>query len=72
MILPYPKNHYAVAWGTSFSSPQVAGAASLLLQVNPFLGVANASKALGQAAPVNGGQLGAGRLDLMKALNSIH
>lgn len=72
VILPYPKNHYAVAWGTSFSSPQVAGAASLLLQLNPFLGVANASKALSQAAPVNGGQLGAGRLDLTKALNSIH
>ena len=72
VILPYPMNHYAVAWGTSFSSPQVAGAVSLLLQVNPFLGVANAAKAISKAAPVNGGPLGSGRLDLMRALNSVH
>jgi subtilisin family serine protease len=71
VILPYPRNHYAVAWGTSFSSPQVAGAISLLLDASPFLSTSNATKAISQAAPVTGGQLGAGRLDLMKALNAL-
>jgi subtilisin family serine protease len=71
VILPYPRNHYAVAWGTSFSSPQVAGAISLLLDASPFLSISNATKAISQAAPVTGGQLGAGRLDLVKALNSL-
>ena len=71
VVLPYPRNHYAIAWGTSFSSPQVAGAISLLLDVNPFLNVGNVIRAISQAAPVNGGQAGAGRLDLVKALKSI-
>jgi subtilisin family serine protease len=70
VIAPYPFNHYAMAWGTSFSSPQVAGAAALLLQINPFLGVAAASNALSHAVPV-GGNMGAGRIDLVKALNSL-
>jgi len=69
VVLPYPRNHYAVAWGTSFSAPQVAGAISLILDVSPMIGVNNATKAITQAAPIFGGQLGSGRLDLVKALS---
>jgi subtilisin family serine protease len=69
VITTYPRNHYAAGWGTSFSAPLVAGAAALLIQVNPRIDGQGADKALSQANPLPGQLLGAGRLDLVTALN---
>jgi subtilisin family serine protease len=37
IITTYPGNHYAAAWGTSFSAPFVSGGAALLEQFKPGL-----------------------------------
>ena len=37
VITTYPGGKYAGAWGTSFSTALVSGAAALLLQKNPDL-----------------------------------
>jgi len=67
IITTYPQNHYASGWGTSFSTPMVAGAAALLLQMNSQLQITQATQALTQAQPLPGQSLGAGRLDLVRA-----
>jgi subtilisin family serine protease len=65
VITTYPgTNNYAAGWGTSFSTPLVAGGVALLFQLSP-----NASGAAVQAALTNGawniGQgLGAGVVNL--------
>ncbi len=35
IITTFPGGHYAGAWGTSFSTPLAAGAAALLVQIDP-------------------------------------
>ena len=49
VITTYPGGGYAGAWGTSFSAPLAAGAAALLLQVDPTLDQAKADSLLGKA-----------------------
>lgn len=71
VISTYPGNRYAAGWGTSFSTPLVSGAVALLLQLNPQLNQQTAAKALSQADSLNGQGLGAGELDLVKALQSV-
>ena len=68
LITTYPRNRYAAAWGTSLSTPLVAGAAALLIDLNGKLSIGAAATDLSQAVPVGQG-LGAGRLDIVKALN---
>ncbi len=68
LITTYPRNNYAAGWGTSFSTPLVAGAAALLVDLGGRLSVSAATADLSQAVPIGQG-LGAGRLDIVKALN---
>jgi subtilisin family serine protease len=68
LITTYPRNRYAAGWGTSFSAPIVAGGAALLVELNGRISIAAATKDLLQAVPVGQG-LGAGRLDLSKAIS---
>ena len=65
MITTYPRRHYAQVWGTSFSAPLVAGAASLLIEMN---GKTDGGMARDLAhATAIGQELGAGELDLYQA-----
>ena len=68
VITTYPRNRYAAGWGTSFSTPLVSGAAAMLVQLSGKISISSAVKDLSQAVPVGQG-LGAGRLDLVRALN---
>lgn len=45
VITTYPGNNYAAAWGTSFSTPMVAGALAVMHQLTPRLGYGLASDA---------------------------
>ena len=63
VITSYPGGSYAGAWGTSFSAPLAAGAASLLLQADPTLDQARADILLGNADRIDPGT-GKGRLSL--------
>jgi subtilisin family serine protease len=67
VISTYLRGRYAAGWGTSFSAPWVAGAAALLVDLRGSLSIEAATKDLSQAAPAGQG-LGAGRVDLVKAL----
>jgi hypothetical protein len=66
----FPGNRFAAGWGTSFSAPMVSGAMSLLLQMNSQLNQQTAGNAITQADPLDPG-LGAGELDLVKALQYV-
>lgn len=63
MIVAYPGGNYASAWGTSFSTPLVAGAISLLKQVNPTWTASQIEAELTRKArPANSYGVGAGML----------
>jgi subtilisin family serine protease len=68
VVTTYPGNHYAAGWGTSFSAPMVAGAASLLLQQQPSISLEDMIKALWKGVPIP--NMGHGRIDLFQALSS--
>ena len=67
VITTYPGNNYAGAWGTSFSTPLVAGGAALFVQVDPQTNWDQAAGNFSRAAKI-GQDLGAGRLDLYQAV----
>lgn len=64
VIVAYPGNNYASAWGTSFSTPLVSGAAALILQRNPTWSPAQVEQELKRRAKPLGSELGAGRLNV--------
>jgi len=63
VITTFPGGGYAGAWGTSFSAPLTAGAAALLLQMDPTLDQTKADILLGDADRMAAG-MGKGRLNL--------
>jgi subtilisin family serine protease len=67
IVTTYPWGTYAAGWGTSFSTPFVAGAAALMLQVSSTLDQGKADSALGNALFISN-ELNHGRLDLYTAL----
>jgi subtilisin family serine protease len=71
VITTYPGNLYVGAWGTSFSTPLVAGAAALLLQKNPAIDYAIASDYLGKADRTGNIGMGRGRLNLYEAVQQL-
>jgi subtilisin family serine protease len=78
LVTTYPGNHYAVVWGTSFSSAIVAGAAIDMLSnvdphIAPQLAVGDIQRAMSKANPCGtNGSLGAGCLDFDQAEQFIH
>jgi subtilisin family serine protease len=67
IITTYPGNHYAAAWGTSFSAPMVAGAAVLLQQKYPQGGFSYIMNALDKST-TSVPYMNRGRVDFYKAL----
>ncbi len=70
VITTFPGGHYAAGWGTSFSTPLVAGESALILQARPSYkpnDVANAISRSNAQVP----QMGHGRVDLCQAINSL-
>jgi subtilisin family serine protease len=70
IVTTYPFGHYAAAWGTSFSTPFVAGTSALLLSVSPFVNESMAQSAISNAKTLDPG-LHYGRLDIYQAVSSL-
>ena len=66
VITSYPGGNYAAGWGTSFSTPLVAGEAAMLLQAKPTMHPGDVANAVSHAQAVQ--QMGHGRIDLCQAL----
>jgi subtilisin family serine protease len=71
IVTTYPGQNYAEATGTSFSSPLVAGAAALTVQVNPTIDFTDSSAALGNAKQISSNGVGHGRLDVYAAIQAL-
>ncbi len=67
IITTYPGNHYAGAWGTSFSAPFLAGAAAVLLQVDPTMSPDKVAGIFSGTGVKISQDLGSGRLNLFQA-----
>lgn len=67
IVTTYPFGLYAAGWGTSFSSPFVAGTADLILQMQPNDNAAAIGWGLSHAKWV-GSNMGNGRLDVYDSL----
>ena len=67
IITTYPWASYAAAWGTSFSTPFVSGAAALLVGMQGSATPNQVASALAHAKPLTS-DLGNGRLDLYQAV----
>jgi subtilisin family serine protease len=71
VITAFPGGKYAAVWGTSFSAPQVAGEAALLLQRGlREPGVNNSIKKSSSEFPGRKSDMGYGRIDLFKAVSA--
>lgn len=68
----YPWGTYAAGWGTSFSTPMVAGTAALMLGRNGNCTPAKVAYGLRHDAILFNPQLGSGRLDTYLAVRSCH
>jgi subtilisin family serine protease len=69
VITTYPGGNYAAGWGTSFSTPLVAGEAALILQARPSYHPGDVANAISRAVQVQ--QMGHGRVDLCQAVASL-
>ncbi|HXO06024.1 MAG TPA: S8 family serine peptidase [Candidatus Sulfotelmatobacter sp.] len=70
VITTYPFATYAAGWGTSFSSPMVAGTASLIVNMQPAFGENQVAWSIAHAKWI-GLNMGNGRLDVYGALSSL-
>jgi subtilisin family serine protease len=69
VITTFPGGGYAAAWGTSFSTPMVAGAGSLVIQARPSAKPGDITNALSKAKQIS--DMGYGRIDLYLALTNL-
>ncbi len=69
VITIYPGKNYAGAWGTSFSTPLVAGGVALIAQLDPTMSADGAFGPLSRGKKI-GQDLGSGRVDLYQAVIS--
>jgi len=69
VITTYPGGNYAAGWGTSFSTPMVAGAAALVLQARPASKPGDITNALSKTRQIS--DMGYGRIDLYQSLMNV-
>jgi subtilisin family serine protease len=69
VVTTFPGASYAAGWGTSFSTPMVAGAAALVLQSRPASKPRDITNALSKTKPIN--SMGYGRIDLYSSLMNV-
>ena len=69
VITTYPGSNYAAGWGTSFSTPMFAGAASLVLQARPAAKPGDITNALSKTKQIS--DMGYGRIDLYQSLMNL-
>ncbi len=69
VITTYPGGNYAAGWGTSFSTPMVAGAAALVLQARPTSKPRDVINALSKTKQIS--DMGYGRIDLLSSLMNV-
>ncbi|HEX7287599.1 MAG TPA: S8 family serine peptidase [Candidatus Angelobacter sp.] len=69
VITTFPGGYYAAGWGTSFSAPMFAGAASLVLQARPLSKPGDVTNALSKTKQVS--DMGYGRIDLYQSLTNL-
>ena len=72
IVTTYPWGTYAAGWGTSFSTPFVAGTAALMLGANANCPVWSVPIGLANADYIGNLNLGFGRLDTYQALQTCH
>lgn len=72
IMTTYPWGTYAAGWGTSFSTPFVAGTAALMLGQNGGCSSTKVASALTHADIIFNPSLGWGRLDAYSALSACH
>jgi Subtilase family len=72
IMTTYPWGTYAAGWGTSFSTPFVAGTAALMLGKNGECSSAKVASGLTHADVIFNPSLGWGRLDTYSALSACH
>jgi hypothetical protein len=70
VVTTYPWGTYAAGWGTSFSTPFVAGTAALMVGTNGNCSSRNVSTGLANAHYIGDLNLGFGRLDTYQALQA--
>ncbi|MGA8224364.1 MAG: S8 family serine peptidase [Candidatus Acidiferrales bacterium] len=71
IITTYPFATYAAGWGTSFSSPFVAGTSSLIVNMQPKDGQSQAAWAIAHAKWI-GPNMGNGRLNIYWSLSALN
>ncbi len=70
IVTTYPFSTYAAGWGTSFSTPFVAGAAAVMMSLDTlFCDQYSSSQSVAHAQPIDS-NVGNGRLDLYQAIQS--
>jgi len=69
VVTTYPGGNYAAGWGTSFSTPMFAGAASLVLQARPTAKPGDITNALSKTKQIS--DMGYGRIDLYQSLTNL-
>jgi subtilisin family serine protease len=69
VITTYPGGNYAAGWGTSFSTPMVAGAAALVLQARPASKPGDITNVLSKTKQIS--DMGYGRIDLYSSLMNV-
>jgi subtilisin family serine protease len=70
IMTTFPRNHYALGWGTSFATPWVAGTVALIRSASRNESIADVTEDLQDGAhSANSSGLGAGRLDIYKSVS---
>jgi subtilisin family serine protease len=72
VVTTYPWGTYAAGWGTSFSTPFVAGTAALMMGTNSNCPSWSVSQGLADAHYIGNLNLGFGRLDTYQAVQACH